>query len=199
MTVPDLRGERGFTLIELMVAALSGLVVAAAMGAIVVASVHLRSNLGDRVDANQQARTAMEKITQALNSSCVATAVAPIVGGTNSDDTHLVFYNSLTDVPTIQPNLVTVALTGGQLTMSTATWASGTAPSLSNPNPWTFNTGTATTVVLLQHAVAATVNSVAQPVFQYYGYASNGSISTTPFMATSTTPLSGISPWPSRG
>ena len=127
MSAPDLRGERGFTLIELLVATLAGIVVSAATGAIVIASVHFSSNVSDRVDANQQARIAMDKISQALNSSCVATAVAPVVtGGTvngaQSDDTHLYFYSSLSDTPTINPNLVEVSLSGTQLILTTSPW-----------------------------------------------------------------------------
>jgi Tfp pilus assembly protein PilW len=190
VSAPDLRGERGFTLIELLVATLAGIVVSAATGAIVIASVHFSSNFSDRVDANQQARVAMEKITQALNSSCVATAVPPVVTGgtTNSDDTHVFFYSSLSDSPTINPSLVEVSLTGGQLIMSTSAWASGTAPTPSNPTPWTFST-TPTNFVLLSHATQATIGGVAQPVVQYYGYTAGGSMSTSPFTATSTTPL----------
>jgi Tfp pilus assembly protein PilV len=200
MSAPDLRGEQGFTLIELLVATLAGIVVASATAAIVVASVHFSSNFSDRVDANQQARVAMEKITTALNSSCVATGLAPLVtGGTTngaqSDDTHLYFYSSLgsvsPDAATIQPSLVEVSLSGGQLIMTISPWVSGTAPTLSNPNPWTFSTTTPpmTTSVLLPHATAATIGGVAQHVFQYYGYAVGGAINTTPFTATSTTPL----------
>ena len=66
-----LRDERGFTLVEVMVALAIGLVVSTATLAIVIVSVHLGSNYTDRVDANQQGRLAMERITQALNSSCV--------------------------------------------------------------------------------------------------------------------------------
>ena len=62
-----LRDERGFTLVEVMVALAIGLVVSTATLAIVIVSVHLGSNFTNRVDANQQGRIAMEKVTQALN------------------------------------------------------------------------------------------------------------------------------------
>ena len=92
MSAPDLRGERGFTLIELMVSTLAGIVVASATAAILVSSVHFSSNFSDRVDANQQARTAMEKITQGLvvRISCVplsetSTRFGLIVGVSDSE------------------------------------------------------------------------------------------------------------------
>ena len=179
MSAPDLRGERGFTLVELLVASLAGIIVAAALGAIVITSVHFSASFRDRVDATQQGRVAMEKITQALNSSCVAAGLPPIVGvtsaGNNSDATHLVFYSALSDAPTINPNLVTVSLTGGQLVMSTAAWVSGSAPTVSNPAGWTFST-TPTNFVLVPYAA----QTGSTPVFQYFGYLS-GAISTTPY------------------
>jgi Prokaryotic N-terminal methylation motif len=194
-----LRDERGFTLIELLVASLAGIIVAAATSAVVIASVHFSSNFGNRVDANQEGRVAMEKITQALNSSCVATGVTPLVGSpaptgmvggavSGSDASDAVFYSSLSDTPTIEPNEVEISLTGTapsqQLVMYTYanTNTAGTAP------PWTFAT-TATPsggFVLLPDAAQATINGAVQPVFQYYGYTSSGSINPTPF----TTPLS---------
>src|ERR1039458_10811781 len=82
MTRLDLRSERGFTLIELTVATLIGTIVSAATLAIVIVSVHLSSNYGDRVDATQQGRIAMAKITQALNSSCVSAKLPPVLPNT---------------------------------------------------------------------------------------------------------------------
>ena len=185
-----LRDERGFTLIELLVAGLASIVVTGALGAIVISSVKFSSNYTDRTDANQEGAIAMEKITQALNSSCVASQVPPVVstgstGTYSSDGTHLYFYSSLSDGPVITPNLVEVALANGQLTMTTNNATGGSAPSPTNPNPWTFGS-TGPTFTLLPNA-SQTVNSGGTvPVFQYYGYTTGGSIASSPF----TTPLS---------
>jgi Tfp pilus assembly protein PilW len=189
-----LRDERGFTLIELIVATMAGIIVAAATSAVVIASVHFSSNFGNRVDANQEGRVAMEKITQALNSSCVATGVTPLVGSpaptgmvggaaSGSDASDAVFYSSLSDSPTIEPNEVEISLTGTapsqQLVMYTYanTNTVGTAP------PWTFAT-TATPsggFVLLPDAAQATINGAVKPVFQYFSYnTATGQMNTTP-------------------
>ena len=189
-----LRDERGFTLIELIVATMAGIIVAAATSAVVIASVHFSSNFGNRVDANQEGRVAMEKITQALNSSCVATGVTPLVGtpaptgmvggaASGSDASDAVFYSSLSDSPTIEPNEVEISLTGTapsqQLVMYTYanTNTAGTAP------PWTFAT-TATPsggFVLLPNAAQATINGAVKPVFQYFSYnTATGQMNTTP-------------------
>jgi prepilin-type N-terminal cleavage/methylation domain-containing protein len=181
-----LRDERGFTLVELLVATLAGVVISAATGAIVVVSVHLSSNFSDRVHANSEGRVAMEKITQALNSSCVAASVPPVVssGSTVSDDKNLYFYSSLSDAPTINPNEVKISLTGGSLIMYTYSYVSGAAPN------WTFSATPTTSFVLLPHAAQAVVGGTTQPVFQYYGYTASGTLSTTAYTATTATPLS---------
>jgi prepilin-type N-terminal cleavage/methylation domain-containing protein len=174
-----LRSERGFTLIEVMVAMMIGLVVSGATLAIVIVSVHLGSNYTDRVDANQQGRLAMEKITQALDSSCVTPNQAPILVG--STDTSMSFYSGQNDTPGAIPNEVTVSLASPQpapLLMTTQT-LTGTAPA------WTATT-TAPTVYTLAPSVMQSVSAGATlPVFQYYAYGSGGTIATVPFTVAS--------------
>ena len=174
-----LRGERGFTLIEMLVALIAGTIVSGAMAAIVIVSVHFNSNLTDRVDANQQGRVAMEKIVQALNSACVASDVPPIYASgettgtsTPSDGTHIFFVSSLTDAALINPNLYEIALTGGSLVMYTFPWASGSAPSATNPTPWAFSSSPSPAggFTLLQHVAQTVSGGTTVPVFQYFGY-----------------------------
>jgi hypothetical protein len=128
----------------------------------------------------------MEKITQALNSSCVATGVTPLVGtpaatgmvggaASGSDASDAVFYSSLSDQATIEPNEVEISLTGTapsqQLVMYTYTNANA-ATTPPPPPPWTFSTTPTPTggFVLLPNAAQATINGTVKPVFQYYSY-----------------------------
>jgi Tfp pilus assembly protein PilW len=186
-----LRDERGYTLIELMIASVAGIIVTAALGAIVISTVKFSSNFTDRVDANQEGAVAMEKITQALNSSCVASQVPPVVstGATGSyvtNDTQMYFYSSLTDGPVITPNLDEVALTNGQLVINTyAANPGGSAPSPTNTNPWTFVSTAFPSFTLLPDATQTVNSSGTVPVFQYFGY-SGGTLSSTAYA----TPLS---------
>ena len=169
-----LRSEQGFTLIEVMVALMIGVVVSGATLAIVIVSVHLGSNYTDRVDANQQGRLAMEKITQALNSSCVTPNQAPILAG--STGTSMTFYSGdlTNDNPGAIPNQVTVSLASAQPAplLMTTQQLTGTAPT------WTA-ASTPATVYTLAPSVAQTVSSGATvPLFQYYGYGSGGALAT---------------------
>lgn len=177
-----LREERGFTLVEVMIALVIGLVVSSALLAIVIVSTDLSSNYTDRVDANQQGRLAMEKITQALNSSCVTPDQAPVLA--NSTATTLMFYSTPFDLPGTAPEEVTISLPpspprqGAPLTMTTQI-LTGTPPN------WTpANQPASTFTLALWAAESAGPSNTLVPLFQYYGYAANGTISTTAFTLT---------------
>ena len=66
-----------------------------------------------------------------------------------------------------------VSLTSGSLVMNTYAYSSttGSAPD------WVFST-TPTPFTLLANATNETVNGTTLPVFEYYGYNSNGTMST---------------------
>ena len=168
-----LRSERGFTLIEVMVASMIAMVISGAALAIVIVSVHLGSNYTDRVDANQQGRLAMEKITQALNSSCVTPNQPPILAG--STGTSATFYSGNSDLPGGTPNQITVSLASTQpapLLMSTQS-LTGAAPA------WTATATAPLVYTLVPYAAQSVLSGVTQPVFEYYSFTSGGAISTT--------------------
>jgi len=165
--------ERGFTMIELLVALVAGGIIAAASLQTVVMSVHFSSNYQDRIDSNQQGRLAMARVIQTLDSACVAPQVPPVVAGSTA--TKLIVYSNQSDAATTEPNLVTIQLTGGALKMSTQAWSSGNYPS------YVFS-ASSTNFTLLPYAAQATLNGTgSQPVFQYYGYGAGGVLSTTPY------------------
>jgi prepilin-type N-terminal cleavage/methylation domain-containing protein len=86
-----LRSQRGFTLIELMVATSIGSVVMLATFATLDSSVKLTGNVTERVDSTQRARLAMDRITRELRSQvCPAAGTTPIVAG---DDYSVTFYS----------------------------------------------------------------------------------------------------------
>jgi Tfp pilus assembly protein PilW len=171
-----IRDEAGYSLTELLVAIIAGLVVSAAALAVLVSSVHLGQSDGERVDADQQGSVAMEKIVQALNSSCVeGQFVSPIVGATGgtgltgstaipvSSANSLTFYSSLTDTPTITPNEINIELSNGSLVMSTYPFVgatSGTGPT------GAYSATPTTNFTLVSNAIA----TPGQPLFAYSGY-----------------------------
>jgi Tfp pilus assembly protein PilW len=172
----SMRDETGYSLIELLVAIIAGLVVSAAALAVLISSVDLGQSDGERVDANQEGSVAMEKIVQALNSSCVVgQGVSPIVGVTGgtgltgstgvpiSSANSLTFYSSLTDTPTITPNEINIGLSNGALVMSTYPFVGST----SSTGPTGVYSATPTSnFTLVSHAIA----TPGQPLFTYSGY-----------------------------
>jgi hypothetical protein len=185
-----LRDERGFSLIELLMATIAGLVVSGAALAIVVSSLTFAAGDADRLDSNQQGSVAMEKIVQALGSSCVAGyGKSPIVGVTGtssatgstgaapSSDNTLTFYSSLNDSPLLNPSEVSVYFnpTSGSLLMATYPYVtSGTSGASGTTGTTGYYAATpSTTFTLIPNAAppqsTATQNSTT-PIFTYYGY-----------------------------
>jgi hypothetical protein len=179
--------ERGYSLIELLMATLAGLVVAAATMMIVVSSYQLVHNDADRVDADQQGRIAMEQIEQLLGSSCVAGVdVSPILGGSSagtgappSGANSITFYESLTDSADVTPRVdeAVIFLNGsGALEEDLYPYVSGST------GAWTFAATPSTTATLVVHAQDVPGTS---SIFTYYPFTTSGQISTTADALTS--------------
>jgi prepilin-type N-terminal cleavage/methylation domain-containing protein len=94
--MPTLRDERGFTLIELIVSMVIGVVVILAAWSILDASGSLAKRTQDREDAAQRGRLAMDVIGSELRSQvCLPGAIPPVAAGATSSD--FTFYSNLGD------------------------------------------------------------------------------------------------------
>lgn len=174
---PDARDERGFTLVEMLVSMLAGIIVLSAILGVLEISTRLSARAVDRVDASQRGRTGMEQIMQLLHSSCLASSLTPVFSA--SDGSNLSFLSQFGSAVLPVPNLHKITFSGGNLTdtVYAYTGPAGAAP----PWPLTSFASTATSSRVLITNVSAPV----YPVFRYYKYV-NGTLSTTPL----TTPLS---------
>jgi Tfp pilus assembly protein PilW len=181
-----LRDERGYTLIELVMATAAGLVVCAAALAIVVSSLSFADGDSERTDSNQQGSVAMEKIVQALASSCVvgygksslvgATGSSSATGSTgvapSSGDT-LTFFSSLSDSPIVNPSEISVYLSSPNGPLVMATYPEQISTGSSGATSYSYAATPATTFTLIPHAAppGTTPTTVSTtPIFTYYGY-----------------------------
>jgi prepilin-type N-terminal cleavage/methylation domain-containing protein len=168
-----LRGsdERGFTLVEMLVAMTIGVIILMAAFMLLDRSFSASGKIADREDALQRGRQTMELMTRQLRSQvCVGTANVPMVSGT---DNSVTWYGSLAESST--------AVTKRTLTFDAAA-ASGHGSITESvvtgvPNPAYPNmsfTGAAVTKTLMtdvkQVEDSAGPPAVLRPVFKYYRF-----------------------------
>lgn len=79
-----LRDDAGFTLLEVLVAALIGTIVTGAAFSFLIFANEDASHITERVGVDQRARIALQRVVSELHSVCVAPGVVPIVEGSNS-------------------------------------------------------------------------------------------------------------------
>ncbi len=164
-----LHDERGLTLIEMLVAVVSGVVVMMALFAIMDFSINQSGRIADKVDADQQGRIALEKIALEMHSSCIAASVTPVQPG--SDDKSIQFIS----VPGSQAYHATAELHYIHVTESNELVDDTYQSNGGEPPAWTFPP-----VSSEPSAHQVLLNSVSQtqtgepastvPIFNYYRY-----------------------------
>jgi Tfp pilus assembly protein PilW len=169
----DLGDESGITLIELMIALTSGLVIMAAITLAMLMTIRETDRVTSHVEANQRARLAMTRIVNQLHSACVAPQLAPVQE--ESTGSVLRFVHQVGSQIAPIPVMSEISLSGTALSQSDYEVVGGTAPD------WIFSTAPFSTEQLMKGVGQV---SETTPVFSYYSY-SNGAISSTPL----TTPL----------
>jgi Tfp pilus assembly protein PilV len=174
-----LAGEDGFTLVEVLVTTIAGVVLMLATLSLLDISTRQAARATDRVEATQRGRTAMEELVQELHSSCVWAAASPVQA--QSDGSDLRFITQFSSSAVVSPSLHVVSLAGGNLTDTAYAATGGTAPS------WTFAQTATSTKTLASNVSTVNVNGVTQPLFQYYQYV-NGQLSWSSPLSTPLSP-----------
>ena len=173
-TARQLRDETGTTLIELMVALMTGLVIISALTAVILTTLHGSARVTARVEATQRARLALGKLMEEVHSACVTPEIAPVKP--ESDGSLLRFIHQTGSEVSPTPVLSVISLSGDTLSQSDYEATGGTAPN------WTFSEEPSSTQTLLTDVSPTPPSS---SIFSYYSY-SGGTISETP----QATPLS---------
>jgi hypothetical protein len=158
------RGEHGFTLVELLVAMVAGMVVLFGLASIMIVTLHQTQRTFTTVDATRRARTALANVENNLHSACVA-GKPPIQGVTaggvtESDANNLVFLSYFGDAANPTPIWHQLSFNSAARTLVDSTYnVTGTAPN------WTQGTLIARTTLLTN-----VIQLGANAVFQYYAY-----------------------------
>lgn len=169
----DLRDETGTTLMEVVVALASGILIIFALSTIVISTMHSVFRTSARVDANQRARFALNQVVDQLHSACVAPQIAPIKK--ESSGTRLIFVHKPGSEVSPLPIKSEIVFSGGKLTQYDYPATGGAPPE------WTYPVSPTSSRELMTKVSATAANG---SIFTYYKYV-NGKISTTPL----TTPL----------
>lgn len=161
-----LRDESGTTLVELMVGLMMGMVVLSALTLVVVVVLHGSARVSARVEATQNGRVTLARITEELHSACIYPKLAPVKE--NSTGTELRFVHAASgEGQAVAPTPVEtrIVYSGGTLTKSEYDYASGSAPS------WTFATSASSTQQLMTDIAPIAPSSA---IFHYYAYKNGG-------------------------
>lgn len=157
-------GQGGFTLIEMLVVMLAGMVILAALMGLLEVTMRQTTRTVSQVSANQNARIVVERLEDDLHSACLSAGFGPVQAGSDASD--LIFVDqeisstSPANAATPTPVEHKISLSGGSLTDTTYAVTGGSAPN------WTFSS-TATATTTLATGIAATGST---PIFQYFNF-----------------------------
>lgn len=193
--------ERGFTLVELLVAVSTGMVVCLALFGILDFATRQETRLTDVAQANQLSRTAMTRIVDELHSACIAPEFKPIQEKSNENE--LWFQNAYSEAAVISEAKVEAYEHRIKFEWNKAT-SSGKLVDYSYPSnggSWpnfTFSSKESPvggTVLASNVTQSETSGGEKIPIFQYYNYLTTASSGTEAGLSTlSTEPLSAKAP-----
>jgi type II secretory pathway pseudopilin PulG len=171
--------EHGFTLVEMLVAMVTGMVVILATLSILDISIGQSSRIAERVDADQRGRLAMEKILLELHSSCVSYGTDVVAPG--SKDTVITFA-SQTGAEAYFTQMVKHEITFNAAagTLTDAAYVSNNVLRAGETtSAWMYPNVPTSTTTLLTGVSQTKEGEATIPVFRYYKY-EGGNLSTTP-------------------
>lgn len=171
-TLTSLRSERGFTLIETLVAMVTGVIVTGALFAILEVSMHQSARISDVAQATQLGRTAMTHIIDETHSACISQGFNPVLK--ESSATKLIFVNGYSEAAEV-PSTGVTSSTG--IRKDEIVWEKTPSYlidkvsfSTGETAPGEYSWGTAKSVRIGEHISQSVEGSETLPIFTYYEY-----------------------------
>jgi Tfp pilus assembly protein PilW len=163
MTRRRLASEAGFTLVELMVTMVAGVVVLLALGTIMAVALRETTRSFTLVDATERARPIFEGIENQLHSACFADEETPIQAGAGPNALIFMDASGNSSTPTAMWNEIDYnPAPTSTLTESTYTTTYSVVNGLPN---WARGSLVSSKILLTNVAQSGTT-----PVFQYFAY-----------------------------
>lgn len=170
----SLRGEDGFSLTELLVAMLVGVVVLFGIFQMLDTSFSLSRRTQQRVDAAQRGRLALDLVTRDLRAQvCLSSTEPALISAADSD---IVYYANL-GATTATPEKHEIVLSGGDLVFKR--WV-GTPASAGSIPSVTYPASPTSTRILAENVQP--VSGV--PLFRYYAWTAGSSPTPSTLLAT---------------
>jgi len=175
--------RRGFTLIETLVAMVTGLIVSGALFAILEVSLHQSTRLSDVAQSTQLGRTAMNRVVDAMHSGCIYESFAPVqVGSTKTKLILVSGYSEETEVPTKATNATGIHKDEFELNTTNNRLIDKSYLSASEESAGKYKWEPVKEVRLGENVKQIPVTgkeSEKEPVFKYYEYATSATTSAT--------------------
>ena len=168
------RGDDGFSLTELLVAMVIGIVIIFGILQVLDTSFSLSRRTQQRIDSAQRGRLAMDLITRELRAQTCLSATEPAL--VSAADSDIVYYINL-GAPDAVPEKHEIVLTGGDLTLKR--WvgtraAAGAIPSV------TYHVAPTSTKTLLENVQP----EAGIPMLRYYAWTAGASPTPSTLLAT---------------
>jgi type II secretory pathway pseudopilin PulG len=189
------RGERGFTLVETLIAMVTGLIITGVLFSVLEFSMNESTRISDVAQATRLGRTTMTHIVDALHSACLASGFTPIQENSTEDKLAFVTgYSEEAEVPSV------ATLKEGGVRKEEIVWSPTTktlrdytklGTGEESKGGYTFSEAyTPTGGTLIGENISQTVETnskkeaVTVPIFKYYGYAKKASAGTSEASST---------------
>lgn len=179
------RDQRGFTLMEALVAMAAGAIICVALVTMLLFVTNQQARLSSSVQANQLSRTAMTKIVDELHSACLGPEFTPVLEKSKSEE--LRFVNAYSEAPVISESKSEAYEQRIQWNEATGKLIDYTYPSNGGSWPKFKFSETATPasgVVLANNVTLNKSGGKSIPMFQYYAYTTTSSSTTESALST---------------